>query len=185
MKEKPINIFFGAVSWIIWAATISVIVFAVVLLATGMEKPPVFTLNDARLSAVAADDAALAENGKTGDDWLLLELDMTVAGAKYSPFSYTAETFALKAPADLKDGEWFVTVDAPLSYSKIAPDDYTLRLYIRSPGGEAALMQRITELGFGLRGLDGHFTFIKYPFRNNLPGFYLSEFTLPQSLTAA
>ncbi len=185
MKEKYIAGFFNTISWGVWAATIAAIVFALVLLFTGMKKPPVFTLNDASLAPAAANDAALAEHGKTGEDWFVLELELTVAAAKHSPFEYTAQSFALAAPAELAEGDWFVTLDAPLDYSKISPDDCLLRLYVRSPGGEEALRARLPELRFTLSELVGRFTFIKYPFKGELPGFSLADFTLPQGLAAA
>lgn len=185
MKDKFISVFFSVVSWAIWAATISVIVFALVVLFTGMEKPPEFTVRDARLAPVSAQDPALAAQGSR-DGWYLLELDMTVSAARYSPFDYTAEGIALNAPADLvAAGDCFVALDAPLEYSKIAPDDYTLRVYLRSPAGAEALSARLPELSFGLKGLTGHFTFINYKIKSGQPGFSLADFTLPQSLPAA
>ncbi len=186
MKDKPVTVFFGIISWAIWAATIAVIVFAVVLLITGMEKDPEFTLNAAAVQKVDAADPVLAENGKTGDDWYRLHLDMQVAAAKYSPFSYTAETFALRAPDDIAgQAEWFVVLDAPLDFSKIAPDAYTLDLYIRSPGGAQALADQAQRFDFGLRGYVGHFTFINYPFYVGLPGFALSDFSAQVAVDAA
>ncbi|MBQ6023448.1 MAG: hypothetical protein IJL25_11025 [Clostridia bacterium] len=185
MKDKPVTVFFSAVSLIIWAATISVIVFAVVLLCTGMEKDPVFTLNSAAVQKVDAADPVLAENGKSGEDWCVLRMEMTVSADKYSPFSYTAETFALREPAaTAKGAEWFTAVDEPLSYSKIEPDDYTLNLYIRAPQGAEALAEEARSFGFGMRGLVGHFTFIRYPFNWGLPGFTLSQFSVPVTVAA-
>ena len=185
MKDKPVTVFFSAVSLIIWAATIAVIVFAVVLLCTGMEKDPVFTMNSAAVQKVDAADPVLAENGKSGDDWYVLRMDMTVAADKYSPFSYTAETFALREPAAAANGtEWFTVVDAPLSYSKIAPDDYVLYLYIRAPQGAEALAEEARSFSFGMRGLVGHFTVIRYPFNWGLPGFTLSQFNVPVTVNA-
>ena len=185
MKDKPVTVFFSAVSLIIWAATISVIVFAVVLLCTGMEKDPVFTMNSAAVQKVDAADPMLAENGKSGEDWYVLRMEMTVAADKYSPFSYTAETFALREPnVTAKTAEWFAVVDEPLSYSKIEPDDYTLCLYIRAPQGAEALAAEAQSYGFGMRELVGHFTFIRYPFNWGLPGFTLSQFSVPVTVAA-
>ncbi len=177
MKDKFVSVFFSAVSLTIWAATISVIVFALVLLCTGMKKPPQFTLNETALEAVDPGDEILAQNEKSGDGWFCLTLHMTVSAAKHSPFSYKAEGFTLEAPADLVEGdEWFTLLDAPLDYSKIAPDDFVLRLYIRAPEGEAALRERLPELSFAMQGLTGYFTFIRCPIKPQIYGFALSDF---------
>ena len=175
MKGKIVSVLFHIISWSVWAAVIAAIVYAVVLLCTGMEKPPVFTLNAAEVQQVAADDAVLAENGKSGDDWVRVSLDMTVAANKYSPFSYTAASFAPAEPLPFAAQDCFVTVDAPLSYSKIAPDDYVLSLYVR-PASPAAVLQALPSLRFSMHDLTGYFVFMKFPFIYGSPSFTLSEF---------
>lgn len=186
MKDKFVSVFFGTVSLCIWAATICLILFCVVLLLTGMERRPVFRLNEASLQAVSAEDPVLAQNGRSGDNWYRLELDMNVAASNLSPFSYTAETFVLKAPRETAAGHnWFVVLDEPLLYSKASPDDYRLDLYIQYPEGEEALAADAAEFGFGIRRLMGHYGFITYDFVINMPGFYLSDFSVPIRISAA
>ncbi len=178
MKEKIITYIFNVFSAVVWAAAIGVIIFAVVLLCTGMEKDPAFCLRGACLSeALAADDPVLAEHGKTGGDWYRLDLDMTVAGPRLSPYSYTTKKhFTLAAPAGL--GEYFIVDGAPFDYSKVEPADFTLSLYVRSPQGRQALVDRIPQMQFKMEGVVGRFSFIKYEFKWR-PDFTLSSFSLP------
>ncbi len=177
MKDKAITYLFNAMSLCVWAATIGIIVFAVVLLCTGMEKDPEFTLRGACLSeALASDDAVLAEHGKTGGDWYRLDLELTVAGPRLSPYSYTAEDIKLYAPGGL--GESFTVINGTLDYSKVSPADVTLSVYVRSPQGRDALAARAGEMKFALHGVVGRFSFIKYPFKWK-PDLALSSFTLP------
>ena len=176
MKNKMVNGFFGVVSWGVWAFMIFIMVFSVVLLFTGMNKAPVFTLNSAELVKAEKDDETLLQKGKSGEDWYILTLNMEVSAAVHSPFTYTADTFELKATADiLAQCDNFTVIDEALTYSKAAPDSYVLSLYINCPD-ETLLESRINDFGFGIRGLIGHLGFIKNPFYVNLPGFYLSEF---------
>lgn len=176
MKNKMINVFFGIVSWSVWAVMLCVVFFSFFLLLTGMNREPVFTLNTAEMVKAFEDDEALLQKGKGGENWYVLSLDMEVSASPLSPFTYTADTFELKAPGDiLASCDHFAVVDAPLSYSKAAPDSYTLTLYINC-SDETLLKNRINELGFGIRGLVGHLGFISNTFYVNLPGFYLFDF---------
>ena len=177
MKDKAVTYLFNAMSLCVWAATIGIIIFAVVLLCTGMEKDQEFTLRGACLSeALAADDAVLAEHGKTGADWYRLDLELTVAGPRLSPYSYTAEDIRLYAPGGL--GESFTVVNGTLDYSKVSPADVTLSVYVRSPQGRQAIAERVKDMKFELNGVVGRFSFIKYPFKWK-PDFALASFALP------
>lgn len=177
MKHKFSNGFFGVVSWGVWAVMIFLIFFSVVLLFTGMYKAPVFTLNSAEILKAPADDEILLQNGKSGEDWYILRLDMEVSASKLSPFTYTATGFELKAPKDLKAAcDNFAFLDDSLTYSKASPDSFVLTLYINCPDSEQTLLDRASEIGFGIRGLQGHLGFIKNTIDFNMPGFYLSDF---------
>ena len=186
MKEKFVSVFFGTVSVCVWAATIGLILFCLVLLFTGMERQPVYSLSEASLQPVSAEDPALTENGRSGENWYRLQLDMEVAASDFSPFSYTASTFVLKAPREIAASHnWFVLLDAPLLYSRAAPDSYVLNLYIQYPEGSEALAADAQSFGFGVRNLVGHYGFLTYDFVINMPGFYLSDFEVPIRNAAA
>jgi|GEM_PF-2568012 len=178
MKDKLANIFFGTVSWAVWAVMIFIIFFSFFLLLTGMNRAPVFSLDSASVSKVEADDELLLQNGKEGENWYVFRLDMGVTSSLFSPFTYTAESFELKAPDDIAGNyDNFTVLDETLEYSKASPDSFTLTLYLNYPEGEEALLERAPELGFGMRGLVGKMGFISKKFKVNLPGFYLSDFS--------
>jgi hypothetical protein len=177
MKDKLISFFFNTVSLVVWAATIAVVVTAVVLLCTGMTKPPVFTLNYASVSP--ADAAVLAENGKEGDDWYAVELSVRVAASNLSPFTYTAEGFAVGAAEGISESAFLAVEPASFSFSKAAPQDVTITYYTESPAGAEALCDAAQELAFRFTSYTGRFTFLKFPFKGDLPGFTVSQFGQP------
>ncbi|MCH5198406.1 MAG: hypothetical protein J1E34_05815 [Oscillospiraceae bacterium] len=177
MRDKIVNGFFGSISWAVWAVMIIIVFFSFFLLFTGMNRAPAFVLNSAELVKVDENNENLLQNGKSGENWYALSLDMDISAADLSPFTYTADTFELKAPGDIMaQFESFTVIDEALTFSKASPDSFVLTLYINLPEGEQVLLSRASELGFGIRGLVGHLGFIKNPFAVNLPGFYLSDF---------
>ena len=60
MREKIVSGFYGALSWVVWAVTISGIFFLVFLLCTGHLHHPSFTVKSAVLAPAAVDDAVAA-----------------------------------------------------------------------------------------------------------------------------
>lgn len=176
MREKIAGVFFSVLSWSVWAASICAILFGLGILIFGAERPPQFTLSDVTLTALEKNDPVLEENQKTGENWYKLEMNLRVSADRFSPFTYTAGAFALKAPGEIKHGcEYFLTLDAPLEYDKLSPDDFLLTLYLRYPAGEAALREHLGEIGFGMREMYTRFAFFKREIRSNMPGFTLSD----------
>lgn len=172
MKEKLVSFFFNSVSIIVWAVTIVVVFTALFMLCTGMEKAPVFTLESADLSP--ADAAALAENGREGEDWYALTLTMRVAASDRSPFTYTADGFSLAS--ETLPEEAFITVDPPVQeFSRAFPAAYVLTCYAHSPEGAEALALKLQSLSFRMDGCTGRFTFLKFPLRKVSPGFSLAD----------
>ncbi len=178
MKDKIVPVLFGIISAAVWAATIALIVFSVVLLATGMEKTPEFTLESAVLSKEAPEDVRSG-----GENWYRLTLNMRVASAKYSPYAYSAQNVRLRGGAPGTD-VIRVALDEPLRFSKAEPDSFTLTLYVRSDETPEKLAGRLSELEFSLDDYKGHVAFFDVPFAI-YPDFSLSDFAgLKGSLTA-
>lgn len=177
MKDKFITVFFSAISFVVWAVTIAIVITAVVLLCTGMTKPPVFTLTYARVAP--ADAAVLAENGKEGDDWYAVELNVRVAASDLSPFTYTAEGFAVGAAEGFSEDAFLAVEPSSLSFSKAAPQDVKITYYAESPAGADALCAAAQDLAFRFTSYTGRFTFLKFPFKGDLPGFTVSQFGQP------
>ena len=183
MKEKLVPVIFGIISAAVWAATIALIVFSVVLLATGMERDPRFSVRSCALSRLAPEDEAYRNASLSGNNWYRLTLDMDVASAKYSPYSYSADGVSLRSGGFAADG-FRVELDEPLFFSKAEPDAFTLTIFIRYNGDPAALAKRLSECRFRLEGYQGHVAFFDVPFRSS-PGFRLADFsTLGQQLSA-
>ncbi|MBQ7637356.1 MAG: hypothetical protein IJS90_00470 [Clostridia bacterium] len=177
MKDKITNVFFGTVAWAVWATVIIALFVSFYLLFTGMNKAPVFTVNSAQVLKAASSDSALAENGKSGDDWYKLVIGLEVAASNTSPYSYTAESFELTAPDDITTGyDCFTVLSEPVSYSKAVPGVCELTLYINCPEGEQFILSRAQEFGFNLKGLVGKLGLIKKTFKKDPPGFKLSDF---------
>ena len=177
MKDKLISIFFNTISLVVWAATIAIVVTSLVLLCTGMTKPPVFTLRYARV--IPADAAVLAENGKAGDDWYAVELNVLVAASNLSPFTYTAEGFAVGAAEGISENAFLAVEPSSLSFSKAAPQKVKITYYAESPAGADALCAAAQDLAFRFTSYTGHFTFLRFPFKGDLPGFTVSQFGQP------
>ncbi len=173
MKDKLISFFFNTISLIVWAVTIAVLVTAVVMLCTGMEKPPVFTFTDVHICKASPE--VLAENGREGEDWYAVEIGVRVAASPKSPFTYTAEGFEVGGAGISEDA--FLIADSPeLTFSKAQPQDSFLRYYVRYPDGPEALAGAAKGLAFRFTSYTGRFVFLKFPFRGGLPGFSLSEY---------
>ena len=177
MKQKIISFFFNSVSLVVWAVTIAVVVFALVVLCTGMNKPPVFTRTYANIDKASPE--VIAENGREGEDWYAVEICVRAAASPWSPFTYTADGFEVGSAAGMPEGA-FLTVDAPeISFSKAHPQEITLRYYVQYPDGPEALAEAAEGLAFRFTGYTGHFVFLKFPFRGSLPGFSVSQFEAP------
>ena len=174
MKDKLISFFFNTISLIVWAVTIAVLVTAVVMLCTGMEKPPVFTVTDAHIAKAAPE--VLAENGREGEDWYALEISVRVAASPRSPFTYTADGFQAGGAAGLPANAFFITDPAQITFSKAQPQEIVLRYYVQYPDGPEALAEAAKGLAFRFTGYTGHFVFLKFPFHGSLPGFSLSAY---------
>ena len=174
MKDKLVSFFFNTISLIVWAVTIAVLVTAVVMLCTGMEKPPVFTVRDAHIANAAPE--VLAENGREGEDWYAVEITVRAAASPRSPFTYTAEGFEVGSAAGIPEGAFLITDPTEITFSKAQPQEIVLRYYVQYPDGPEALAEAAKGLAFRFTGYTGHFVFLKFPFRGGLPGFSLSAY---------
>ena len=177
MKDKLVSFFFNTISLIVWAVTIAVLVTAVVMLCTGMEKPPVFTVSDAHIANAAP--VVLAENGREGEDWYAVEITVRAAASPRSPFTYTAEGFEVGSAAGIPEGAFLITDPTEITFSKAEPQEIFLRYYVQYPDGPEALAEAAKSLSFRFTSYTGKFIFFKFPFRGSLPGFSLSEFEGP------
>ena len=182
MKEKLVPVIFGIISAAVWAATIALIVFSVVLLATGMERDPEFRLNASALTKAAPEDEAYKNGTIEGENWYKLTLDIDVSSAKYSPYSYTADDLTLSAGGFGADTVR-CSVDAPLSFSKAQPDSFVLTVYVRWDGAAQELAERLCGCRFKLDGYKGRVAFFDVPFYS-YPTLRLADFSaLPGQLS--
>ena len=173
-ENKNTFSFYNVLSWLVWGFFICWIFFMLFLLLTGGSRKPTYRVNDAVLAAVPADDPALAARGVSGDDWYCLTVDATVTASDWSPLRFEINGFDLTGNAELKNGGSFVEAE-DVVFSKIAPADFTLRLYVRSPDGQAALLQALESAGFCPGRYRHGLGFVKFENHVNVPAFYLRD----------
>ena len=176
MTEKILLPFYTVLSTLIYAVTLAGILAIPLLFATQADAPLDFALEEISVAPASASDETFAASGRAPEGWYRIDYRMDVGSAKLSPYSYTVETFALKAPADFKKtGAYFVSLDEPLSFSRSERDDFTLSLYVSGFADETAAAEFARTAGFGTRGVVRGFSFFREEIEMFMPGFFVAE----------
>ena len=176
MTEKILLPFYSAVSFVIYIVLLCGILAIPLLFATQADAPLDFTVEDIAVTPASLDDAVFAASGNAPQGWYRIDYRMDVGSAKLSPYRYTVENFALKAPADFKKtGAYFTALDEPLSFSRADRDDFVLSLYVSGFADEAAVNEFARTAGFGTRGIVRSFSVFSEELNVNVPGFYVAE----------
>lgn len=171
MNNKLISAVYGTLSVTVWALTMALIVFIIVLLCTGEKRQPDITIEAVTISAADPSDADLL--AQTGDPsgWYRVQYAVHVEGAKFSPYTYSVDTVVYNAPDDIEHRmEYFLADTDPIVYSHLTPADFTLSLYLHC-GNEAAAGDIAMRSAFGFRGVMQRFEFFYKHLVINLPGF--------------
>ncbi|MBQ6066357.1 MAG: hypothetical protein IJK89_06010 [Clostridia bacterium] len=176
MTEKILLPFYTVFSTLIYVVTLAGILAIPLLFTTQAEAPLDFVLEDISVAPADAADAVFAASGNAPQGWYRIDYRMNVGSAKLSPYSYTVETFALKAPAEFKKaGAYFLALDEPLSFDRSQRDAFTLSLYVTGFADEAAVNEFARTAGFGTRGIVRSFSFFKEEIAMFAPGFFVEE----------
>ena len=176
LTEKVLLPFYSAVSLVIYIVLLCGILAIPLLFATQANAPLDFAIEDISVTPASSGDASFAKAGYAPEGWYRIDYRMNVGSAKLSPYRYTVNTFALKAPADFKKtGAYFVSLDEPLSFSRSERDDFTLSLYVYGFADEAAVNAFARTAGFGTRGIVRSFSFFSEELNMDVPGFYVAE----------
>lgn len=176
MTEKILLPFYTVFSTLVYVVTLAGILAIPLLFTTQAEAPLDFVLEDVSVSPADPADGAFAASGHTPEGWYRIDYRMNVGAAKLSPYRYTVESFALKAPAEFKKtGAYFTALDEPLSFSRSERDSFTLSLYVTGFSDEAAVTEFARTAGFGTRGIVRSFSFFKEEIAMFAPGFYVAE----------
>ena len=176
MTEKVLLPFYTLLSVVVYLTVLIGILTIPLLFAVQANAPLSFSLEGIDVSPADAGDAEFAASGYAPEGWYRIDYRMSVGSAKMSPYSYTVEAFALKAPAAFKKtGAYFVTLDEPLSFSRSVRDSFVLSLYVGGFEDGAAAEAFARTAGFGARGVVRGFSFFKEEIEMFAPGFYVSE----------
>ena len=176
MTEKILLPFYTVLSTLIYVVMLAGILAIPLLFAVQANAPLDFVLEGIDVAPVDSSDETFAATGSAPEGWYRIDYRMNVGSAWLSPYSYTVETFALKAPADFKQtGAYFVSLDAPLSFSRSLRDSFVLSLYVGGFADEEAVRDFARTAGFGTRGIVRGFSFFKKEIEMFVPGFYAEE----------
>ena len=176
MTEKILLPFYTVFSTLIYVVTLAGILAIPLLFAVQANAPLDFQLEEIAVAPASATDEVFAASGHAPEGWYRIDYRMNVSSAKLSPYSYTVESFALKAPADFKkSGAYFLSLDEPLSFSRSERDSFTLSLYVSGFANEAAATEFARTAGFGTRGITRWFSFFGTEIEMFVPGFYVAE----------
>ncbi|MBQ6118336.1 MAG: hypothetical protein IJK98_03805 [Clostridia bacterium] len=176
MTEKILLPFYTVLSTLIYVVLLAGILAIPLLFASQANAPLDFELESIEIAPAAGSDETFAASGYAPEGWYRIDYRMDVGSAKLSPYSYTVDSFALKAPTDFKKtGAYFVSLDAPLSFSRAQRDDFVLSLYVSGFADEAAVSEFARTVGFGTRGITRAFSVFKTDLEMFVPGFYVAE----------
>ena len=176
MTEKILLPFYTVLSTLIYVAVLAGIFAIPLLFATQADAPQDFTLEEIAVSPASLSDETFAASGNAPEGWYRVDYRMTVGSAKLSPYAYTVEAFALKAPTEFKkNGSYFISLDEPLAFSRSKRDEFTLSLYVAGFPDEEAVNEFARTAGFGTRGIVRGFSFFKKELSMFVPGFYVEE----------
>ena len=90
-------------------------------------------------------DDALAEDAVTDEEsWTRIDFFLTAEAGKISPYSYMIDCFVAEENELLKDKEYELILDEPISFDNKTGDDFTLSLYIKEDIDIEKLCQTIS-----------------------------------------
>ena len=176
MTEKILLPFYTVLSTLVYVVTLAGILAIPLVFAVQADAPLDFRLEEIDVAPAEAADATFAASGNTPQGWYRIDYRMNVGSAMLSPYSYTVESFALKAPADFKKtGAYFLALDEPLSFNRSQRDDFVLSLYVGGFPDMAAAEEFARTAGFGTRGITRSFSVFKTDLEMFVPGFFVEE----------
>ena len=176
MTEKILLPFYTVLSTVVYVVILAGILAIPLLFASQADAPLDFVIEDISVSPASLSDETFAASGNAPEGWYRIDYRMNVGSAKLSPYSYTVETFALKAPTEFKkSGQYFLSLDEPLSFSRSQRDEFTLSLYVGGFADEASANEFARTAGFGTRGIVRWFSFFQKELDMFVPGFYVAE----------
>lgn len=149
-----------------------------ILLVLSVFSVFIFTFNSAPEFTLNSVTVEKEEDLSDSDSNLYkITYSLSVSAYRFSPYSYEVKSFALKAPAELKNDPGIsLYLDESLSFSNTEADEFTLTLFVKTYRDEAYILSFIKNSGFGMRGVTQKFSFFSYEPFSNLPGFYISDF---------
>ena len=167
MNNKMISAVYGTLSVSVWALTMALLAFIVILFCTGEKRAPEITIGAVRISAADI----LPDGIQSTDGWYKVQYDIHVEGAKLSPYTYTAGSVVYNAPQDVSHRmEYYLEPPGRITYSHLSPLDFTLTLYLKcgtaDNAGDIAMRS-----AFGFRNVRQRFAFFYKELVIDLPGF--------------
>ncbi|MBQ9945686.1 MAG: hypothetical protein IJO68_04090 [Clostridia bacterium] len=114
--------------------------------ASESEKPATESEENASQSTESSfGDDALAEDAATDEEsWTRIDFFLTAEAGKISPYSYMIDCFVAEENELLKDKEYELILDEPISFDNKTGDDFTLSLYIKEDIDIEKLCQTIS-----------------------------------------
>ena len=176
LTEKLLLPFYSVISVVIYVTMLAGLLAVPLLFAATANAPLDFALEEIDVSPADAADETFAASGNTPQGWYRIDYRMNVGSAMLSPYRYSVNNFALKAPADFKKtGAYFLSLDEPLSFSRAERDDFVLTLYVGGLTDQQAAEAFARTAGFGTRGIVRRFSIFAEELNANVPGFYVEE----------
>ena len=176
LTEKLLLPFYSVISVVIYVALLAGLLAVPLLFAATAYAPLDFALEGIDVSPADAADGTFAASGNEPRGWYRIDYRMNVGSAALSPYRYTVNNFALKAPADFKKtGSYFLALDEPLTFSRSERDSFVLTLYVQGFADREAAEVFARTAGFGTRGIVRRFSFFAEELSVNVPGFYVAE----------
>ncbi len=97
-----------------------------------------FTVKSLTVSEVTQDDTFFPLQDDRSQ-WCCVLIDVTANTWNFSPYTYTVDSFSVKASGMLKDADNVqVVLESPITYSRARPQDFVLRVYLHIPPDAAA-----------------------------------------------
>ena len=163
MFEKSVITILKGFSAVIYVLIMLTLFSIPVLFIWQAVTPPVFTLNAVEITENAVipetavsdrkeneaessfGDDALAEDVATDEEsWTRIDFFLTAEAGKISPYSYMIDCFVAEENELLKDKEYELILDEPISFDNKTGDDFTLSLYIKEDIDIEKLCQTIS-----------------------------------------
>ncbi len=165
--EKIAAVFYGIMGWCTWLGVVALLVFMAVLFATGHSLPATVSTGEVTVTAVSPDETALTDAGiKCSGEVYRADFNVRIDGAKLSPYKYSAKGIKLNNSLTVGDVKLVCfsggsVTDGEISYSKLAPADFTVSVYIENPDATVdKIAAAVKNAGFTLTDMQLHFSLL-------------------------